>query len=109
MLKEDVYIKSAEYFGTSVGVAHKISTHTIKVIDEVSFKKYDEEDIINSIVKKAIASNQYQTLQRWIYKVDIDRGKRKMKQSTIYKKAWDIINGNERNKSKSGKILKVAV
>jgi hypothetical protein len=106
MLKEGVYIKSAEYFGTSVGVAHMVSKHTITEIDEVSFKKYDEEDVINKIVKKSIKANQYQTLQRMIYKVDKERGKRKIKQSTIYKKAWAIINGNEDNKSKSSKIFK---
>jgi len=103
MLKEDVYIKSAEYFGTSVGVASIIGKRVITEVDDITFKKYNEDETINTIIKKAIDTNQYQSLQRNIYKLNLKRDKR-IKESTIYKKAWDITNGNYKDKPKRTKV-----
>jgi len=103
MLKEDVYIKSAEYFGTSIGVASIIGKKVITEVDDITFKKYNEDETINTIIKKAIDTNQYQSLQRNIYKLNLKRDRR-IKESTIYKKAWDITNGNYKDKPKRTKV-----
>lgn len=103
MLKEDVYIKSAENFGTSVGVASIIGKRVVTEVDDITFKKYNESETINTIIKDAIYTNRYQSLQRNIYKLNLKRDKR-IKESTIYKKAWDITNGNYKDKPKRTKV-----
>lgn len=109
MLKENVYIESAEYFQTSVGVAHQIGSKSVTEFkDESDVKKYNDEYTINKIICNCIRNKEYQLLQRTLYRLRKENGKRNIKEVTIYKKAWYfILNGHDkkRNNTKSGKIL----
>jgi hypothetical protein len=108
MLSEKAYMDAAEVFGTSVGVAHIIGT---KKIIELESKdaviRYNDERYINSVILRCIERGKYELLQKTLYRLRKESGKRKVKEVTIYRKAWYyIVNGHDKtNKSKFGEIL----
>lgn len=100
MLKEEVYIDVADQFGTSVGVANILGykgkrEHKDKYTKEV-YKEFSDELDINGIICEAIEMGKYQELQREIYKLNLKRNKR-IKEITIYNKAFNIINVSTTN------------
>ena len=107
MLKESVYAKAAENFGTPVGVAHIIGYKNKKQqIEEEgieSFNSIQGELQINAIISDAIELELYQELQRVIYR--LKGNKRIKKETTIYNKAWKEITKNENYITKSGQIF----
>jgi hypothetical protein len=107
MLKESVYAKAAENFGTPVGVAHIIGYKNKKQqIEEEgieSFNSIEGELQINAIISDAIELELYQELQRVIYR--LKGNKRIKKETTIYNKAWKEITKNENYITKSGQIF----
>ena len=94
MLKEGVYIQSADEFGCSVGVAHivgyKRKEEHITEYSKEDYKKLSDELAINDIINTAIDDGKYQTLMRGVLKSEKDG--RKLKPLTIYKKQLNNVS-----------------
>jgi hypothetical protein len=108
VLSEKLYQKASFEFGTAVGVAHitgyKKKTEHITEYTPESYKQLSDELDINYIITDSIEMGIYQELQREIYDIRLNN-KRIKKELSIYKKAWNNINGKQSNKTKSSKIL----
>lgn len=108
MLKEEIYEKASKNFGTSVGVAHHISYKNKKEqINEggiESFKIITIELEINNIICEAIMMDLYQDLQRAIYKIK-KTGNKRLKETTIYNRAFKEIIKDENYITKYGEIF----
>lgn len=107
MLSQNVYIDAADEFGVSVGVAHAIHKGIRELNTKDEITDYNEDRYINGVILRCIERNRYQDLQRTLYRIRREMGKRKVKEVTIYRKAWYyIVNGHDkRNNTKSSKIL----
>ena len=107
MLSQKAYIEAADVYGVSVGVAHAIHRGVKELNTKEEIVDYNEDRYINGVILRCIERNRYQDLQRTIYRIRKEMGKRKVKEVTIYRKAWYyIVNGHDKiNKPKSGKIL----
>lgn len=110
MLPEKVYMEVAEDFGISVGVAHAIHKGVRELNTKEEISDYNDDRYISGVVLRCIERGRYNDLQRTIYRIRKEMGKRKVKEVTIYKKAWYyIVNGHDkRNNTKSGEILQEA-
>ena len=108
MIKEETYNQVANTFQTSIGVAHIIGYKTKKeqIIEDgvESFKKIEPDLEINAIVCDAIEINKYQELQREVYKIK-QRADKRLKETTIYNRAFIEITKNENYITKSGQIF----
>ena len=108
MLAEKVYMETAEQFGVSVGVAHAIHKGVRELEGREEIQKYNDERFIDTCIIRCIEKGKYKELQRVLYRIRMEMGKRKVKEVTIYRKAWYyIINGHDKkgNNTKSGEIL----
>jgi hypothetical protein len=96
MLRHEIYEKVSDDFGVSVGVANVLGYK--KLSDEKDeyepkvFKNASDELSINEIISIAIEDGKYQHLQREIYRLNQKKQPR-IKELTIYKKAWKDTNG----------------
>jgi hypothetical protein len=111
MIRAEVYEKVSDRFGVSIGVANILNVSPIKDIKsdipKNLYNQYTDDLKINLIISEAIDTLKYKDLQRALYKVKTVMGNRKIKELTIYNRAWDIVtNGNNKTKSESGEILK---
>lgn len=103
MLRHEIYQRVSEEFGVSVGVANVLGYK--KLSDERDdfepkvFKNASDELSINEIISIAIEDGMYQPLQREIYRLNQKKHPR-IKELTIYKKAWKDTNGNKTTDSK---------
>ena len=103
MLRQEIYEKVSEDFGVSVGVANVLGYK--KLSDEKDeyepkvFKNASDELSINEIISIAIEDGKYQHLQREIYRLNQKKHPR-IKELTIYKKAWKDNNGNTTTNTK---------
>ena len=108
MIKESVYVDVAEEFGTSVGVAHVIGyknkKEQIKAEGIESFKVIEPDLELNAIICDAIEIDKYQELQRAIYNIRL-KGDKRLKETTIYNRAFIEITKNENYITKSGQIF----
>ena len=108
MIKSETYNEVANEFQTSIGVAHIIGFKTKKeqIVEEgvESFKVIEPDLEINAIVCDAIEINLYKELQREIYKIK-QRGDKRLKETTIYNRAFNEITKNENYITKSGQIF----
>jgi hypothetical protein len=108
MIKEQVYVETADLFGTSVGVAHVIGfknkREQIKESGLESFKVIEPDLIINNIICDSIEIDAYQELQRAVYKIK-QRGDGRLKETTIYNRAFKEIIKNENYITKRGQIF----
>lgn len=96
MIRDETFQWISEEFGVSIGVAKimgfKKLSEEKEELGETTFKQWDGELSINQIITSAIDRNQYQPLQRELYKLK-GKGSR-ARELTIYKKAWkEIRNG----------------
>lgn len=108
MLREDIYIKTANEFGVSVGVAtimgYKQLKDSIKEIDKNTYKKMNSELSLNKLITDTIEDGLYQHLQRELYRLK-GKSKRKISELTIYKQAIkNIKNGSSKPNTKPSKI-----
>jgi hypothetical protein len=101
MLKQEVYQKTSDVFGVSVGMANIIGfTNLIDESNEKDFtpeeyKGVSDEIDINMIICKAIENGKYRELQNNLYTLNKKRHAR-IKDITIYKKAWkEVANGSK--------------
>ena len=107
MLAEKTYTNAAIDFGVSVGVAHIIQKEIKELKNREEIVRYSDDSYINNVIIRCIEEDEYQLLQRTIYRIRKKAGKRNIKEVSIYRKAWYfIVNGHDkRNKPKSGAIL----
>ena len=108
MIKESTYTQAADAFGTSVGVAHiigfKNKSEQIREQGIESFKSIEPDLELNMIICDAIEINMYQELQRAVYKIRL-KGDKRLKETTIYNRAFIEITNNENYITKSGQIF----
>jgi len=96
MLRQEIYERVSDDFGVSVGVANVLGYK--KLSDEKDeyepkvFKNASDEITINEIISIAIEDGKYQHLQREIFRLNQKKHPR-IKELTIYKKAWKDTNG----------------
>ena len=105
MLREEVYQKVAEEFGTSVGVANilgfKKKEDNIMEYTPESDKELSNDMDIHTIICIAIDNEWYQQLQRKIWEVK-KTASPKIKETTIYKRAWkELTNGHNDNRTEN--------
>jgi len=97
MLKEDIFVRVAEEYGTSVGIANIFKVQPLSEArgefkDDKEYKEYEDELTINHIICKAIDLGEYQKLQRVLYRMNLNRDKR-LKELTLYRRAWkELVN-----------------
>jgi hypothetical protein len=95
MLKEEVFNRVAQEYGTSIGVAKIFS---LQALDEVrdEFEKndyieYERKLSINYIITDAIEMGLYKELQRTIYDIRVNRKSKIKDELKLYKKAFKEI------------------
>ena len=88
MLRDTDYMKIAEEYSTSIGVAMGISY--MDKIDVIKRRGSGSDDyLINQIVADSIDEGIYKKVIRKVY--ELQRGRRgKIKDSTIYKRAYKL-------------------
>jgi hypothetical protein len=97
MLKQEVYEKASDMFGVTVGVANVMGytkfEDTKKEYTPVKYKKASDELDINMIINRVIELGKYKPFQKILYKINDKAKNRRIKELTIYKKAWKELNG----------------
>jgi hypothetical protein len=95
MLKEEVFNRVAQEYGTSIGVAKIFS---LQALDEVrdEFEKndyieYERKLCINYIITDSIDMGLYKELQRTIYDIRVNRKSKIKDELKLYKKAFKEI------------------
>jgi hypothetical protein len=102
MLSDKVYTAAADMFGTSVGVAHTIKTEVRELASNQQISHYNDDRFIHTCIVRCIERGKYKELQRQLYRIRQEMGKRKVKEVTIYRKAWYyIVNGHDKETNKS--------
>lgn len=108
MLSEKTYQNASTEFGTAVGVANIIGyrkkTEHVTEYTPDGYKELSDNLDINYIICEAVERKLYIELQREIYNIRLTN-KRIKKELSIYKKAWNNINGNQRTKSKRREVF----
>lgn len=108
MLSEKTYQNASTEFGTAVGVANIIgyrskTEHITEYTPDV-YKQLSDNLDINYIICEAVERKMYIELQREIYDIRLNN-KRIKKELSIYKKAWNNINGKQTTKTKRKEIF----
>lgn len=108
MLREEIYVNTANEFGVSVGVAtimgYKQLKDSVREIEPKTYKKMSSELSVNKLITDCIDDGLYQHLQRELFRIR-SKGK-KISELTIYKQAIkNIRNGNSTTITKPSKIL----
>jgi len=88
MLRQTDYIKMADDYSTSIGMATYVNFESK---DDMIKKRKGEEAIINEIIAISIENGIYQQLIRKVFELQKKRSK-SIKDSTIYKKAFQLCN-----------------
>lgn len=87
MLRQTDYIKMADDYSTSIGMATYVQFEST---DDMKKKYRGDDTTINEIVANSIEGGIYQQLIRKVY--ELQNGRRgKVKDSTIYKRAYQLI------------------
>lgn len=106
MLKTEVYLKTANEFGVSVGIASMVRfsplTDSVDMVDKLTYKRMSSDLMINKIITECINIGEYKTLQRELYRIKASKGKRKISELTIYKEAMKTINSLKKSKKENG-------
>lgn len=88
MLRDTDYMKIAEEYSTSIGVATMINY--MDRIDVVKKSKlYGDESTINEVVSNSVDEGIYQKVIRKVYELQRKR-RGNIKDSTIYKRAYQL-------------------
>jgi hypothetical protein len=96
MLKEEVFDRAAQEFGTSIGVAkiykvQPLNEYKEEIKDDTTFGKYKKELEINYIIVDAVDLGLYRELQRTIYDIKVNRKSTIKDELRLYKKAFKEI------------------
>jgi len=99
MLKQEVYEALADTFGVSVGLARIIDFHDREEPVYKEDKALNDELDINYIITDSIERKRYRKLQRELYRLNKKGYSPKIKEVTIYKRAWkEATNTNDSKK-----------
>ena len=102
MLSQKVYTEVADEFAISVGVAHAMYKGVKELESNEEVIKYNDDRFIQTCILRCIERGKYKELQRTLYRIRQEMGKRKVKEVTIYRKAWYyIVNGHDKETNKS--------
>lgn len=91
MIRQEVYLRLANEFGVGIGIAeweHPFYPQYERV------KDIPEEMKVIALTNFIIEQEIYQQVQRELYRLRIKIGKRRIKESTLYHKAIDIVGVN---------------
>jgi hypothetical protein len=97
MLKEEVFNRAAQDFGTSIGVAKIFKMQPLTEYkeeikdDKDAFDKYKKELQINYIIVDAVDLGLYRELQQTIWDIKIKRKSKIQDDLRLYKKAFKEI------------------
>ena len=99
MLKEEVFDRVAQEYGTSIGVAKIFSLQPLEEVkDEFetkAYKEYERKLTINYIITDCIYMGLYKELQRTIYDIKTNRKSTIKDELKLYRKAFKEITSNE--------------
>ena len=90
MIRQETYHKLAEEFSTSIGVATTFNVETFTDnVKKIEFgdglnQQVRRSMVVNDIILQAIDAGKYEELYRRVWGMR----RRKVMESTIYKKAW---------------------
>lgn len=102
MLSQKVYTEIADEFAIPVGVAHAMYKGVKELESNEEIIKYNDDRFIQTCILRCIERGKYKELQRTLYRIRQEMGKRKVKEVTIYRKAWYyIVNGHDKETNKS--------
>jgi hypothetical protein len=96
MLKEEVFDRAAQEFGTSIGVAkiykvQPLDEYKEEIKDDTTFDKYKKELEINYIIVDAVDLGLYKELQQTIWDIKTKRKSKIKDELRLYKKAFKEI------------------
>jgi hypothetical protein len=104
MLKQEVWDWVADTFGCSVGMATIVEIHSRDSEEGKErvkkYSRFEDELGINEIITESIEEGRYRKLQRELYRLGKKGFSPKIKEVTIYKRAWK--EATNRNDSKKG-------
>jgi hypothetical protein len=106
MLKTEIYLKTANEFGVSVGVAHSIKfsplEDSLDIVEKPTYKRMSSDLAINKMVIRCIELGEYYELQRELYRIRLSKGKRKISELSIYKEAVRNLNSLRKSTKQNG-------
>ncbi len=96
MLKEEVFDRAAQEFGTSIGVAkifkmQPLTEYKEEIKDDLAFDKYKKELEINNIIIDVVDLGLYKELQMTIWDIKTKRKSKIHDDLRLYRKAYKEI------------------
>ena len=96
MLKEEVFNRAAQDFGTSIGVAkifkmQPLAEYKAEIKDDTAFDIYKKELQINNIIIDVVDLGLYKELQRTIWDIKTKRKSKIQDDLRLYRKAYKEI------------------
>lgn len=89
MLRDTDYIKIANDYSTSIGMATWVDCQTKEDFIKKTSKGRGDESTINEIIAISIEEGRYKEVIRRVY--ELQRGRKgRIKDSTIYKRAYQL-------------------
>lgn len=72
------------------------------MVDKITYKRMSSDLMINKIITECITIGEYKTLQRELYRIRKNKGKRKISELTIYREAMKIIKSLKKSTKENG-------
>jgi|APGre2960657373_1045057.scaffolds.fasta_scaffold44804_2 hypothetical protein len=96
MLKEEVFDRAAQDFGTSIGVAkifkmQPLTEYKEEIKDDLAFDRYKKELEINNIIIDVVDLGLYKELQMTIWDIKTKRKSKIQDDLRLYRKAYKEI------------------
>jgi hypothetical protein len=95
MLKEEVFERVAQEYGTSIGVAKIFKSQPLEDVkgefDKKEYKEYEKSLTINYIITDSIEMGIYKELQRTLYDLKTNRKTTIKDELKLYRKAFKEI------------------
>ena len=96
MLKEEVFNRASQDFGTSIGVAkifkmQPLTEYKEEIKDDLVFEKYKKELEINNIIIDVVDLGLYKELQMTIWDIKTKRKSKIQDDLRLYRKAYKEI------------------
>ncbi len=100
MLKEEVFDRVAQEYGTSIGVARIFKSQPLEEVkdefkDKSEYNGYKKTLTINYIITDSIEMGLYKELQRTLYDIKVNRKSTIKDELRLYRKAFKEITNNE--------------
>ncbi len=95
MLKEEVFERVAQEYGTSIGVAKIFKSQPLTDVkgdfDKKEYEKYEKSLTINYIITDSIEMGIYKELQKTLYDLKVNRKTTIKDELRLYRKAFKEI------------------